>query len=78
MKNKGETISIMKDFVELARKKGYSESMLMNIGIICGSSQMVEKGYSTDIAFLKAIEFVENGKTESETLFELLKLTGYE
>ena len=78
MKEREKRITVMKSFVERARENKYTESMIMNIGIICGSSQMAEHGYSTTEAFEIATKCVDKCKNEMETFCELLKLTGYE
>ena len=77
MNEREENKKVMGEFISIARENKYSESMIMNIGIICGSKQMHENGYTTYDAFIKAKEFVENGKTASENIYELLKLAGY-
>lgn len=78
MSEREETKKVMGEFISVARKNNYSESMIMNIGIVCGSKQMHESGYSTFDAFIKAKEYVEKGKTANENIYELMKLAGYE
>lgn len=77
MGEREEKKKVMGDFISIARKNNYSESMIMNIGIVCGSAQMHESGYTTRDAFIKAKEYVEKGKTASENIYELMKLAGY-
>ena len=77
MSEREENKKVMGEFISVARKNNYSESMIMNIGIICGSKQMHESGYTTYDAFVKAKEFAKKGKSASENIYELLKLAGY-
>ena len=78
MSEREENKKAMGDFISIARKNNYSESMIMNIGIVCASAQMHKSGHSTHDAFVKAKQYVENGKTASENIYELMKLAGCE
>lgn len=78
MGNREENKLIMKEFIDIARENQYSDDMILNIGMVCGSEQMYDKGYTLIQAFRKAIDFVRNGKTATETMEEVLKMTGYD
>ena len=72
---KTDTKDARGEFFSLARKNNYPESMIMFIGTICSSPQIHENGYSTIEAFAIAKKFVEKGKTASETVIELMKIS---
>ena len=78
MGNREEDKLAMKEFIDIARENKYTDSMIMNIGIVCGSEQMSDKGYTLIQAFRKAIDFVRNGKSATETMEEVLKMSGYD
>lgn len=63
--------------ITVCEEHGYNKDSAFNIVLICCSEQMQANGYSSALALEKAKEYVLKGKTSSETIYELLKLTGY-
>ena len=78
MGNREDDKLVMKEFIDIAREHQYSDDMIFNIGMVCGSEQMYDKGYTLIQAFRKAIDFVLNGKNAIQTMEEILKMSGYD
>ena len=67
----------IKNFVDLAESKKLNKNTIISIGVICGSAQMHEAGYTTEQAFIKATELLKANKSIEEIYKEILTMSGY-
>ena len=73
----GKNKEIIDKVITACEDNAYTKDEAFNIALICCSSQMLDNGYSPEEALNKAIEFINSDKKPSETIYELLKLSGF-
>ena len=68
--------TLLKNFVEVAKKNDLSLDSAIMILSLCCSDQMKDAGYTSEQALEKAIELIKT-QSKEKIYSELLKMAGY-